>query len=133
MKIKNDNNKLWPDCLSLIQSSVSEQAFETWFSSISMVNCNGEAITLQVPNRFHYEWIESKYSEILSSAIEKVFGAPLKINYSVLIKQEEDGAEGGEGVEGEGRRGRKRRWEEAEVRCILYKGCLLYTSDAADE
>jgi len=93
MKIKNDSNKLWPDCLALIQSSVSEQAFETWFSSISMVSCSGEEITLQVPNRFHYEWIESKYSEILSSAIEKVFGTPLKINFSVLIKQEEDNTE----------------------------------------
>ncbi len=90
MKITADNNKLWRECLNQIKSSISEQAFETWFNSIDMVGCTGEEITLQVPNRFHYEWLESKYTEIMSSAILNVFGSALKINYSVLIQQEED-------------------------------------------
>jgi chromosomal replication initiator protein len=90
MKIKGDNNKLWNQCLDFIKSNVSEQAFETWFNSIKLVACDGEEITLQVPNRFHYEWLESKYSETISGAIQKVFGSSLKINYSVLIQQEEN-------------------------------------------
>ena len=90
MKIKGDNNKLWNQCLDYIKSNVSEQAFETWFNSIKMVACSGEEITLQVPNRFHYEWLESKYSKTISGAIQKVFGSSLKINYSVLIQQEEN-------------------------------------------
>ena len=90
MKITADNNKLWRECLNQIKSNISEQAFETWFNSIDMVGCTGEEITLQVPNRFHYEWLESKYTEIISGAILSVFGSALKINYSVLIQQEED-------------------------------------------
>ena len=84
MKIKSEYKKLWGSCLKTIQSSVSEQAFETWFSSLSATSCSGDEITLQVPNRFHYEWLESKYSEILNTAIIDVFGVSLKINYRVL-------------------------------------------------
>ncbi|MAN35021.1 MAG: chromosomal replication initiator protein DnaA [Candidatus Marinimicrobia bacterium] len=90
MKIKSEYKKLWGNCLKKIQSSVSEQAFETWFSSLSATSCSGDEITLQVPNRFHYEWLESKYSEILNTAIIDVFGVSLKINYSVLISQEQN-------------------------------------------
>ena len=90
MKIKSEYKKLWGNCLKRIQSSVSEQAFETWFSSLSATSCSGDEITLQVPNRFHYEWLESKYSEILNTAIIDVFGVSLKINYSVLISQEQN-------------------------------------------
>ena len=90
MKIKSEYKKLWSDCLKKIQSSVSEQAFETWFSSLSATGCSGDEITLQVPNRFHYEWLESKYSEILNAAIRNVFGTELKVNYSVLISQEQN-------------------------------------------
>ena len=93
MKITADHNKLWSQCLEHIGSTVSEQAFETWFQSISMIGCTGEEITLQVPNRFHYEWLESKYSETMSGAIQKVFGLSLKINYSVLIQPEADNQE----------------------------------------
>ena len=90
MKIKSEYKKLWGSCLKKIQSSVSEQAFETWFSSLSATSCSGDEITLQVPNRFHYEWLESKYSEILNTAISDVFGVALKVNYSVLISQEQN-------------------------------------------
>ena len=93
MKITGDNNKLWNQCLDYIGNTISEQAFETWFNSVSMVGCTGDEITLQVPNRFHYEWLESKYSETIDSAIQKFFGSSLKINYSVLIQPEEDNQE----------------------------------------
>tara|TARA_B100001250_G_scaffold25218_1_gene20962 strand:- start:11045 stop:12391 length:1347 start_codon:yes stop_codon:yes gene_type:complete len=93
MKITGDNNKLWNQCLDYIGNTISEQAFETWFNSVIMVGCTGDEITLQVPNRFHYEWLESKYSETIDSAIQKFFGSSLKINYSVLIQPEEDNQE----------------------------------------
>ena len=88
MKISSDNKKLWNDCLFLIKKNLSEQAFQTWFDSLSLISCDSKEITLQVPNRFHYEWLESKYSNILNDAILKVFGQNLSINYSVLVKKE---------------------------------------------
>ncbi len=88
MKITSDNRKLWEECLQYIKKNISEQAFQTWFDSLVFLGCSNNEITLQVPNRFHYEWLESKYSSIIGSSIEKVFGQPLGVNYSVLVKKE---------------------------------------------
>ena len=88
MKITSDNRKLWEECLQYIKKNISEQAFQTWFDSLVFLGCSNNEITLQVPNRFHYEWLESKYSSIIGNSIEKVFGQPLGVNYSVLVKKE---------------------------------------------
>jgi chromosomal replication initiator protein len=88
MKITTDSRKLWLDCLGLIKKKISDQAFQTWFDSLSLSGCTGEEITLQVPNRFHYEWLESKYSTIINDAIGQVFGKKLNINYSIVVKKE---------------------------------------------
>ena len=88
MKITSDNSRLWEECLQYIKKNISEQAFQTWFDSVVFLGCDGNEITLQVPNRFHYEWLESKYSSITGNAIEKIFGQPLNVNYSVLVKKE---------------------------------------------
>ena len=88
MKIKTDNAALWRECLAFIQKNISEQAFQTWFDSLSLASCDGEEMTLQVPNRFHYEWLESKYSNIINDAVIQTFGKQLNINYSVIVKKE---------------------------------------------
>ena len=80
----------WENCLQVIKKHVSSQAFETWFASIDVVGVEKHQITLQVPNRFHYEWLESKYGELLERGLKKSFGTQLTINYSVLINNTEE-------------------------------------------
>ena len=50
--------EIWNECLGLIKQNTAEQAFETWFEGISLISIANKQATLQVPNRFHYEWIE---------------------------------------------------------------------------
>ena len=75
----------WEKCLQWIKKHVSAQAFETWFASIELINIEEQQITLQVPNRFHYEWLESKYGDLLARGFKSTFGGEFEINYSVLI------------------------------------------------
>ena len=82
-------NQNWEKCLKTVKKNISFQAYQTWFESLSVVNSDDEQITLQVPNRFHYEWVDSKYGDLMRSAIKKHFGVGLKINYSILMQQEE--------------------------------------------
>ena len=79
----------WKQCKQEIKKEISFQAYQTWFSGLKLVNADHEEITLQVPNRFHYEWIDSKYGELIKSALSKVFGGNLNINYSVIVQHEE--------------------------------------------
>ena len=64
----------WEECLKIIKKNISFQAYQTWFESLSVVNSDDEQITLRVPNRFHYEWVDSKYGDLMRSAIKKHFG-----------------------------------------------------------
>jgi len=85
-----NNGELWDDCLRLIKSRIPNQAFQTWFDGISVSKLNDNEIMLQVPNQFHYEWLDSKYHNLINSAIKECIGKELKINYSVVISDNED-------------------------------------------
>ena len=50
-----------------------------------MASINNEDITLLVPNRFHFEWLESKYRNLIDEAIKKVLSKSLIINYTVPV------------------------------------------------
>jgi len=78
---------LWDDALSYIRSRIEETAFQTWFDGLEINAMNEDSITLIVPNRFHYEWLESKYRGLINNAIKSAFGKSLIVNYSVMITE----------------------------------------------
>jgi len=84
------NTEIWEQCLGLIKKNTAEQAFETWFESINLLDISNKQATLQVPNRFHYEWIESKYGSLISSCMKKCVGEKIAINYSIVINNKDD-------------------------------------------
>ena len=77
----------WDNALSYIRSRIEETAFQTWFDGVEISTINEDSITLIVPNRFHYEWLESKYRHLISDAIKSTFEKPLIVNYSVLLTE----------------------------------------------
>jgi chromosomal replication initiator protein len=83
-------NELWGKCLDYIKSKIPEQAFQTWFDGITASQTKDSEIMLQVPNQFHYEWLDSKYHNLINSAIQKNIGKELKINYSVIVSDQEE-------------------------------------------
>ena len=86
----NNYTNLWKECLVLIKKNTTEQAFETWFEDINLINLNDDEATLQVPNRFHYEWVESKYGELISTCLKRSVGKSLRVNYSIVINNDKD-------------------------------------------
>ena len=77
----------WKNCLIYIRDRLPEQAFQTWFDGIKVTNVTEQEITLQVPNQFHYEWIESKYRNLLNDAINKFYNKSLIVNYSIIVSR----------------------------------------------
>jgi len=85
-----ENKQNWDRCLNLIKDDLTSQAFQTWFKSINCVGLTDNEITIEVPNRFHYEWLDSKYDKLIDRAVAKSFGKKLIIKYSVIINPEKD-------------------------------------------
>ena len=75
--------KHWEKCLSLIKDKVNDQQYKTWFKPIELVEISSSTISLRVPSKFFYEWLEEHYLELLDESIKKVIGKNLKIEYVV--------------------------------------------------
>ena len=84
-----EKDTFWQQCLEKIRNKLSTQAYETWFSDVIIISLHDEEINLQVPNKFHYEWLESKYRHLIDETIIEVGEHPRIVNYSVMISNKQ--------------------------------------------
>ncbi|MDX1277764.1 chromosomal replication initiator protein DnaA [Oceanihabitans sediminis] len=77
---------VWTNCLHFIQDNIQPQAYKTWFEPIVAVKLADNALSIQVPSKFFYEWLEEHYVKILKSALTKELGENAKLVY--IIKME---------------------------------------------
>lgn len=80
-----DCSTAWNDCLEIIKQNVDEQNFNTWFKPIVPIRSEGEALTIQVPSQFFFEWLEEHYVPVLRKAIHSVLGENGRLEYSVIV------------------------------------------------
>jgi len=77
---------VWNNCLEFIKDNINDQSFKTWFSPIKPLKLNKNILTIQVPSKFFYEWLEEHYIELLKSALNKEIGKEAKLNYSIILE-----------------------------------------------
>lgn len=77
---------VWNNCLSFIKDNIQPQAYKTWFEPIAAVKLTDNALSIQVPSKFFYEWLEEHYVKILKVALHKELGESAKLVY--VIKME---------------------------------------------
>ncbi|TYA71480.1 chromosomal replication initiator protein DnaA [Seonamhaeicola marinus] len=77
---------VWNNCLKFIQDNIQPQAYKTWFEPIVAVKLTDNALSIQVPSKFFYEWLEEHYVKILKVALTKELGESAKLVY--IIKME---------------------------------------------
>jgi chromosomal replication initiator protein len=111
--MKQPYEHIWDSCLSTIQKEVTPQSFKTWFEPIRAVKLENAVLTIQVPNKFFYEWLEEHYVGVLKQTIRKEMGAEGKLEYQImptimkpkpksnLINKNADGYSPGKGVQEE--------------------------------
>ncbi|QCX00283.1 chromosomal replication initiator protein DnaA [Aggregatimonas sangjinii] len=79
-------NSVWKNCLDFIKDNIQPQAFKTWFEPIKPVKLSENALSIQVPSKFFYEWLEEHYVKLLKVALTKELGETAKLVY--IIKME---------------------------------------------
>jgi chromosomal replication initiator protein len=70
---------VWENCLSFIKDNIQDQAFKTWFEPIKSVELTDNALYIQVPSKFFYEWLEEHYVKLLKVALTKELGKNAKL------------------------------------------------------
>jgi chromosomal replication initiator protein len=83
-------NSLWEKLCAVISTRVSPDSFERWFSNVTLLTATSETVTLGVPNPIHQFFIESNYSDLLSSALSEICGSQVSLRFQSL---QETGAE----------------------------------------
>jgi len=77
---------VWDNCLHFIEDNITPQAYKTWFEPIQAVKLTDNALSIQVPSKFFYEWLEEHYVKLLRVALNKNLGKEAKLIY--VIKME---------------------------------------------
>jgi chromosomal replication initiator protein len=77
---------VWESCLSFIKDNITPQAYKTWFQPIRAVKLTDNALSIQVPSKFFYEWLEEHYVKLLKVSLTKELGEKAKLVY--VIKME---------------------------------------------
>ena len=84
--MEKDHNVVWTNCLNYIKKSIEHQSYKTWFEPIKSVRLHNNILTIQVPNKFFYEWLEEHYVEILKKAIRQEIGQNGSLEYNILVE-----------------------------------------------
>ena len=77
---------VWENCLEFINDNIQPQAYKTWFEPITAIKLDNHALSIEVPSKFFYEWLEEHYVKILKVALTKELGNNAKLVY--IIKME---------------------------------------------
>jgi chromosomal replication initiator protein len=77
---------VWNSCLLFIKDNIKPQAYKTWFEPIVPVSLKGDGLTIQVPSKFFYEWLEEHYIKLLRVSLVKELGSDAKLIYDVKME-----------------------------------------------
>lgn len=78
---------VWNNCLLFIKDNIQEQAYKTWFEPIVAIHLTDDnALHIQVPSKFFYEWLEEHYVKILKTALIKELGTSAKLVYKIKME-----------------------------------------------
>ena len=98
-------HEVWSECLGIIRDNINRQSFRTWFEPLEAVGLDEEdgvlKLTVQLPSRFYYEWLEEHYFALLRKTITKVLGPGGRLYYDIVIERDEpsSGNSGGASME----------------------------------
>jgi chromosomal replication initiator protein len=67
-----DFSKVWEEILFLIEGKMSKQGFDTWFGQSRLVSFDGTRMVIEVPSKFHRDWIKERHWSTLTEVITEV-------------------------------------------------------------
>jgi chromosomal replication initiator protein len=87
MSVPDPKNDSWLAFHEELRKMVPKESYHTWFSSMQLLKIDSFNLVVQIPNQFHYDWIEEHYSQHITRALSNTFGQGFKLTYSILEKE----------------------------------------------
>lgn len=75
--------ELWTSTLATIKEKVSKPSYDTWLKNTSAESITEDTMIISAPNEFARDWLESRYTSLISDALFEVTGAKLKTKFVI--------------------------------------------------
>jgi chromosomal replication initiator protein len=85
-----DLAKVWEEILFLIESKMTKQGFDTWFANSRLRSFDGVKMLIEVPSKFHRDWIKDKHWGTLTDVISEVTkNGSIEIDFEVPPQEQQ--------------------------------------------
>ncbi|MTT31052.1 chromosomal replication initiator protein DnaA [Terrilactibacillus sp. BCM23-1] len=81
---------LWRAALDVIEKKVSKPSFDTWLRETTANSIQKDTFIINVPNDFARDWLESRYSNLISETIKDITGSHLDVKFIIPQQQSEE-------------------------------------------
>ncbi|MFO1442294.1 chromosomal replication initiator protein DnaA [Bacillus sp. Bva_UNVM-123] len=81
---------LWNNVLASIEKKISKPSYETWLKSTKAHSLQGDMLIITAPNEFARDWLEQRYSPLISGTLYEITGEELAIKFIIPQNKSED-------------------------------------------
>lgn len=83
-------NETWKKVLDDLETKLSKPTFETWFKSTTALAIQNNTMLIEVPNEFAKDWLETRYSNLISETTKKITKKSYQIKFIIPEMKEEE-------------------------------------------
>jgi chromosomal replication initiator protein len=81
--VADDVRELWDAALEIIRGELNTPTFKTWFEHAEPLGMDGTDLVVGASNSWGRDWLESRYSGLLSASLTQVAGRPVSVRFVV--------------------------------------------------
>ena len=74
-------NTIWEKTLESVSPFLSKPSFETWLKPTKPVSLEGNLLTIEVPNDFARDWLESRYAPLLATTLKELLEEDVELRF----------------------------------------------------
>ena len=79
-----DVQQVWQDTLDFVKKDLNTPTFKTWFEQTTPLGIINQEMVVSVENDFARDWLETRYTSLLSTVLTEVTGSPMAVRFKVL-------------------------------------------------
>lgn len=76
-------DELWTATLEKVEEKVSKPSFDTWLKNTKAEKLQEDTLIVSAPNEFARDWLEGRYTTLISEILFEITGASLKTKFII--------------------------------------------------
>lgn len=79
---------IWQKALESISSYLSKPSFETWLKPTRPISFEANVLTIEVPNDFARDWLDTRYSPLLTTTVKELMNDEVELKFVTPDREE---------------------------------------------